>query len=334
MRVLEWLFRTLPEPVAYLLADGVALVLWPYGFFHDRRGRRSGGLHRNVRIAFRDQPPPRRFVWRNVRHLAWMAVDLARLPLVTRENLDRHIDGREFDRLVPGLRGDGDPAGRKGLICVTGHIGVPEYCAHLAGLRGFPLTGVFAPSPVAALNRIAERIRSASGTRVVSHRGVLWSLKKALDRGESVGIAADTSNKETAVHAPFLGTLAATSATPGLLHLTTGRPIAVCTMARVGRMRFRLRVWDVFTLEATGDRDADVQRIAERINDGLSRAILEHPAQWFWHSRRYRRRPEGEVPTPDGIPPVVPTARLAFWAEKSPSPAAAGPDSDVCGDRA
>ena len=41
------------------------------------------------------------------------------------------------------------------------------------------------------------------------------------------------------------------------------------------------------------------------INVRLTQAVAEAPEQWFWQSRRFRHRPPGETPGPDGLPPLL-----------------------------
>jgi lauroyl/myristoyl acyltransferase len=70
-------------------------------------------------------------------------------------------------------------------------------------------------------------------------------------------------------------------------------------------MRYNLRVYDVIEGAGTGDRDADMLAITARVNRGLTQAVAEAPEQWFWQSRRFRHRPPGETPGPDGLPPLL-----------------------------
>ena len=76
-----------------------------------------------------------------------------------------------------------------------------------------------------------------------------------------------------------------------------------------GRMRYKLRVFDVIRDADTGDRDRDLMTITSRVNRALGQGIVEAPEQWFWQSRRFRHRPEDEQPGPDGLPPVIPRDR-------------------------
>ncbi len=299
-----WLTGALPTWLVYAIADLLAVPWFLWWSLHDRRGRRSSGYWRNCRIAFRAGAPlgatrPRRHLWRWSRHIAWLLIDFCRMHRITKANVERHCDMREYPRVAEAF------AEGKGLIFATAHIGVWDVAGHVAGLLGLPLTSVFRPSPLPALNRLIERLRTGTGSTVVARKNVMWTLKKLLGEHEAIGILADGGGKHSSVAAPFLGASARSVATPAVLHLLLGTPIAVVVMLRTGRMRWRLRVLDVIRDAATGDREQDLITITTRINAALTQAVVEAPEQWFWQSRRFRHRPPGEVPLADGLPPLV-----------------------------
>ena len=294
----------LPSWLAYAIGDLLAIPWFVYWSLYDRRGRRSSGYWRNTRLAFRpgtqlDRTRPRGHLWRWSRHIAWILVDFCRMRRIHAGNLHEHCDLTEYEQ-VRALHEQG-----RGVICATGHVGVWDVSGYIAGLLGLPITSVFRPSPLPALNRLIERLRTGTGQTVVARKKVMWTLKKALEAKEAIGLLADGGGKHSAVVAPFLGVLSRTVATPALLHLATGAPIAVVAVLRTGRMKYRLRVYDVICDASTGDRDRDLASITTRINRALGEGIVEAPEQWFWHSRRYRHRPAGEPQGADGLPPVV-----------------------------
>lgn len=304
IEVLIRLIGILPTPLAYAVGDVLAVPWYLWWRVADVAGRRSKGYWRNVRIAFRAGAPlgpqrPPRHLWKWSRHIAWLMVDFCRMHRITPATVARHIDTREYEPLR-GVYAEG-----KGLICATGHVGVWDVAGHAAGLLGLKITSVFRPSPMPALNRLIARLRTTTGQTVVARKNVMWTLKRVLAAHEAIGILSDGGGKHSSVVAPFLGTAARTVATPALLHLMTGAPIAVAAVLRTGRMRYRVRVFDLIRHTPTGDRERDLVEITARINRGLSQAIAEAPEQWFWQSRRFRHRPPGEVPGPDGLPPLA-----------------------------
>lgn len=300
-----WLVAAMPAWLAFAIGDLMAVPWFLWWLVTDRGGRRTSGYWRNTRIAFRSGSQlgpvrPRHHLWKWSRHIAWIAIDFCRMSRITVDNLHRHCDLTEYPRVEELYR-----QGR-GVIFATGHVGVWDVSGYCAGLLGLPITSVFRPSPLPALNRLIERLRTTTGQTVVARKKVMWTLKRVLADKKVIGLLADGGGKQSSVAAPFLGASARTVATPALLHLSSGAPIAVVAVLRTGRMRYRLRVLDVIDGVATGDRERDLLAITSRVNRALGEAIREAPEQWFWQSRRFRHRPPGETPDPDGLPPLVP----------------------------
>lgn len=284
----------LPPRAAYAVADAAALGVLAWTALHERRvAPRGRGLARNQRIVYRealDAAHARRLRRGWARHLARLVADLARLARLGPEALAERVDLAALEGLRPRL------AEGRGLIAVTGHIGVWELLAQLPALTELRLTVAARPARSAAVDAWLRELRSRGGARVLAQHGALRQLTGALRRGETVGLLADENRRRGAVFAPFLGTHAATSPACASLHQRTGAPIAVVTCQRSGIGRFRFDVWDVIGA-------GDTRSICERVNRALSRAICTHPEQWLWGSRRFHTRPAGERPGPDGLPP-------------------------------
>jgi KDO2-lipid IV(A) lauroyltransferase len=226
-----------------------------------------------------------------------LVVDFCRMPRLRADDLERSVETQAFRELIPLIE-----EGR-GVICVSGHLGVFELCPYLPSLVGFPITVAVRPTGVAPIDAVLTRVRSAGGTRVLTKWRILLPLKRALERGEMVGLLADEDASERPVFAPFLGTLAATAPSAAFLQRVTGAPIVVASVNRVGRGRWRCHVWRVIRCQPGGDGERAEREVTVAVNEALSRAILAYPEQWFWGSRRFLTRPAGERPGPDGLPP-------------------------------
>ncbi|MEQ1632499.1 MAG: lysophospholipid acyltransferase family protein [Planctomycetota bacterium] len=303
LSAVTWLFGALPGPIAYFLADLCAIPIALSWAMSDRSGKRVRGYWRNVRIVYRDgglgTVRPRFHLWKVARHLTWLAVDSCRLHRITKDSLRRLVDLSEFGPMLELY------AQHKGIVWATAHIGVWDVAGYMCALLDVPITSVFRPSPIPGVDRIVSRLRTGSGQVVVAKHNVVGTLRRALQRKETIGLLCDSAGRRGDSFPPFLGTRAATVSTPALLSLHSGAPVAVVTAMRTGRFRFKMHVWDVIPVESTGDRDADVERILTRINAALGKAVAAYPEQWFWQGRRYKHRPEGEIPGPDGLPPTA-----------------------------
>lgn len=300
--------QTLPPGLGYAIADAAVPLLVAFTLLHERRvAPRGRGLFRNQRIAFRERWTPvlgARLLLGFARHVARLAVDFGRMPLLDAAEVRRCVELPDFETLL-ALRAEG-----RGLLCVSGHLGAWELAGHVSTQLGMPVTVLARPQASAALERQIRALRTSGGQGVRTKWGALWPAVRALRRGEVIGLLADEDSPARPVFAPFLGTLAATSPVAAFLQRVTGAPIAVVSCHRTGRGRFCLRTWRVIRAAPTRSRDTDLQAVTEEINAALSEAILAHPAQWLWGSRRFATRPPGERSGDDGLPPRAPAPVL------------------------
>jgi KDO2-lipid IV(A) lauroyltransferase len=300
-----WIISILPTWLAYFIGDLFAIPWFLYWSVRDRKGKRTSGYWRNTRIAFREGTQlgpnrPKHHLWKWSRHVGWLVIDSCRMRHFNKDTVNKHFNFEEFGPLQE-LFDEGN-----GLIFATGHVGSWDLSGVTAALLGLPITSVFRPSPLPALNQLMTDMRTRTGQIVVARKNVMWTLKKVLREKKTIGLLADGGGKHSAVVAPFLGTAARSVATPALLHLATGAPIAVVAFMRTGRMRYHLRVFDIIRDAKTGNREQDLIAITTRCNRALGIGIKEAPEQWFWQSRRFRHRPPGEVADADGLPPIMP----------------------------
>jgi len=232
----------------------------------------------------------RRFETRYYRHLALLGVEFLRQPELGLDDLRDMFEPEGLER-ARDVHAEG-----RGVIFVTGHSGSWELAGHAAGLLGLQLLSVAKLSGHEAIDGFVSGIREAGGQRIRDVKGSMWAMKKALDRGESVGINVDQEVRQGAVYTPFFGMLASSSSAPALLHLKTGAPILVVAAHRTGPFRYRLEVLDEVRHPKGPDQAADVQIITARLNSALEQGLRLRPEQWLWSHRRWRRRPPGEAP--------------------------------------
>ncbi|HEY8571770.1 lysophospholipid acyltransferase family protein [Phenylobacterium sp.] len=146
---------------------------------------------------------------------------------------------------------------------------------------------------------VDARIRKSRfryGVRLFAPKGTdgARELIRALSRGESVALMND-QKFNGGVAAPLFGVMAHTAPGPSTFALRFGVPIQPMSVQRKEKARFRVVVHDPFTLDDTGDRDADIRRGVERINTFIEERIRERPEEWFWVHKRwpnehYKRR--------------------------------------------
>jgi Kdo2-lipid IVA lauroyltransferase/acyltransferase len=300
-RFLFWMLRLLPKFIGYGGATCAALFITPFIIVRDRfAGPEHTSLRRNFLIAFGskfNEAHVRVMTFRVIRHLAWLLVDYARIPLFNEEDLHTAITEEQSQKLKD-LYKEGN-----GILVVTGHVGMFEMNGILGPMFDLPLKTIVHPLRNKYLNKLLEDTRCCQGQEVIGNRRILFDVKKTLKEGKFVGILVDENTKRKAIFLPFFGTVASVNTTVPNMHRLTGSPIIVVATHRTGPGRYRFEIYDEIRYEFSDDRHEGEREIMERILAATEKAIRVYPEQWFWSSRRWRRRPEGEELDENDLPP-------------------------------
>jgi len=303
VRALLALLRWTPRPISYGLGSLGALAVTPLVMLHGSLvSARRTSVSRNLRIAFGSDMPTGliwRLVFGLVRHYFWFVIDTARVSSFDLKALSDGSSVEDRQTLVD-LVAEG-----KGVIFVTGHIGVFAYGPQVGALLELPLQTITNSVGNPHLQSYIDELYMKGGHVNLYKRGVARTMRKILDGAGSLAIMADENVKSRELFLPFFGTLASVQTTVARLHLSTGAPIVVAVVHRPAPGAYGLTVYGVIRHESSGDRGADVKVIMGGVTEALEKAVRAHPEQWSWNMRRWKTRPEGEEPAADGLPPRV-----------------------------
>jgi len=119
--------------------------------------------------------------------------------------------------------------------------------------------------------------------------GAVRSLRRAIDRGEVVGMLPDQDAGEgTGVFVPFFGEPANTMVLLPRLAARTGALVSFGWAERVAR-GFRIH----FVPASAGIHDPNPERAAASMNRDIERLVRGCPEQYLWSYKRFRIRPPG-----------------------------------------
>ena len=278
----------LPRPLARWLAAGATrllLRLMP-------KMRKTAEF--NLRLAFPEwSEAQRRGVMKKMaRNLGWMAVEFARLPQYTKENIEQVVvlDGHE-NFLAGRSRG-------KGVIYLTGHIGAWELSSYAHALYGFPLHYIARPLDNRPLDEMVNRYRGGSGNKPIFKNESARTMLRVLKDAGTVGILADQNTMtDEGVFVDFFGTPACT--TTGIARVALHTDAAVVpgyAFWDENLRKYRLRFEPPVELVRTGDTEKDVAINTQRFAKVIEEIIRRYPDQWVWVHARWKNRPKGEAP--------------------------------------
>jgi KDO2-lipid IV(A) lauroyltransferase len=237
---------------------------------------------RNLQIAGLDAGDE--FVDRVFAHVARNLVAFARLPQMTKSNIDKWIRYEGLEHYTEAKR-----RGR-GVLFATGHLGNWELSAYAHALMTEPMNVVVRPLDDPRIDALVERRRTGSGNRIIGKKDSARALIRALRANEAAGILVDqNSTLNEGVFVDFFGVPACTNAAfMKLAHRSGAAVIPGFALWAEAEGRYVLRFYP--PLETTGDLVADTRRLHSLIES----VIREYPDQWLWIHRRWKTRPPGE----------------------------------------
>jgi len=275
--------RALPFAVGVFLMETIAF----FAYIFDARHRGRVKKHLLFAGAAKDKREAASLARRNF-------AQLARIPVESLKITPRLDESNVRDFITVSGSGKArelffNPGKSSQAIIVTAHYGNWE----LAGvgyslLSGMPMTTVMRPFDNPKLGARVGKTRVGHDHETCPREGALKSLYQALKKGRSICIISDQhASRDEGVETMFMGHLCRTHASPAILHLRTGVPILVSVSKRVGDRKFEFVCADPIEMKPTGDKEGDIERLAQKYTDALERLIMEDPTQWLWAHRRW-----------------------------------------------
>ena len=282
LQALAWL----PLPAARGLAESLAALVY-------RVTPRWRGIgERNLQIAFPEASAAERerILRGSYSNLGRVLLALARLPRLNERNIGDWIAYEGFGHYEQAL------SHGRGVIFLTAHLGCWELSSAAHALFGNSMHVMVRSLDNPRLDRLIDRRRTLFGNRTIRKQNAAKAVLSALRANEAVGVLADQNTAgDDGVFVDFFGVPA--SATKGVAQLASRGGAAVIPGFAFWNEkdgRYVLKFYPPVELVESGDRDADVQENTGRCQAAIEQAIREHPDQWLWIHRRWKRRPEGE----------------------------------------
>jgi Kdo2-lipid IVA lauroyltransferase/acyltransferase len=249
---------------------------------------------RNLEMAFpeKSQAERRRILRGVFGSLGRELAEVCRFPQYSLENVEQVVvyDGLEnYERAY---------AQGKGVLFLTAHFGGWELSAFVHSLHGHWLHIVMRPMDNPYLDRLLQAYRTMHGNRVVPKDDFVRGLLAAMKAGETVGILMDTNmTPPQGVFVNFFGIPACTASGLARIALRTHAPVVPgFTIWDEALGKYRLRFDPAVELIRSGDLEADIVANTQKFTKVIEDYARRYPDQWLWVHRRWKTRPEGQLP--------------------------------------
>ena len=277
------IIRALPLSAAYAVGKCVASLLFVVDRKHAGRAVRHV-LHSGIRTNRRDA---RKLAYASFIHMIKVFVEIVKFDqIVNKDNIHEYIKVASDSCSRKML----SPESTCQIILATGHLGNWE----LAGgthseLTGLPMTSIMRPLANYKIGEYFYRKRSSFQHTTFSKEKGLRPFFAAEKAGGTLAIVADQhATSKEGIEVTFFGHPARAHATPALLHLKSGIPIAMPYLIRKDdKFHFEYHCEEPFVYVPTGDKQQDVKNIVQIYTDRIEKAVRRFPEQWLWSHRRW-----------------------------------------------
>ncbi len=180
----------------------------------------------------------------------------------------------------------------RGVIWITAHLGNWELLALYIASCGYPLTVVAREVYDKRLNRILLNFRKESAVSVIlrDSPSAGREILKVLKNKGILAMLIDQDTKVKGVMVDFFGKKANTPAGPALLAGRRSVPVLPGFIHRVSDKKHKIVICPMMDIVQTENVQQDLETNTERFNKLLEHQIREHPEEWVWMHRRWRRK--------------------------------------------
>jgi KDO2-lipid IV(A) lauroyltransferase len=218
--------------------------------------------------------------------------EFSQLPRATPESLRQII---EYDEVGLAHLREAEK-NKRGVIFLTGHLGVWELHSFGWSALEYPLSFLVRPLDNPRIEEMIEAVRTRFGNRAIDKQSAARQSLRVLRQGGTLGILSDLNTQtREGVFVPFFGKLACTTAGIATLALKTDAVvIPTCAVWNKERKRYFFHGDPPVELVRTGDHEKDIEVNTARFAAAVERMVRLYPDQWLWIHKRWKTRPPGE----------------------------------------
>jgi KDO2-lipid IV(A) lauroyltransferase len=189
------------------------------------------------------------------------------------------------EHIIRRIAADGGP-----VVFCSAHIGNWEFLPVAAASVGLPFGGFYRAAANPLINKLIQQLRGTAGSRdqPLFSKGSAGARRAMahIARGGRLALLVDQKMND-GIEARLFGLPAMTAAAAAAFALRVHCPVVCGHVERIGPARLCLVAEEPLELPDTGDRQADIALLTQRINDQLEAWIRARPESWLWLHRRW-----------------------------------------------
>lgn len=250
----------------------------------------------NLDIVYGKTKPPsekERIYRESLLNLGRLIINYLRLPYMEPDFWQHHWEWKNKEILRDAYQR------KKGVILVSGHIGMMELVGGKLGMCGYPIGFVGKEIKHPAIHKLVLDSRRAMNVSPINSKSSAIRILRGIKSGEAIGMAIDQNMKaKYGAFLDWMGRPAMSVKAPAMIARRTGAAVIAGYSCQTDKDRFALVITEEVPWEACPE-DPDKEILINNQNqaDAVQRIIYAKPELWFWIHRRWKNQPDG-LPNP------------------------------------
>ncbi len=276
----------LPRKALWVFACGLAF-LW-FDLFRIRRWT----VLKNLSIAFPEKSHDERVRLgrESMRYTCYNFFEFSLLPTFDQKWVDENVIFHGLEQFEKAK------AQGKGVLLLSMHVGNGDVGVAALALKGLRLNLISKKFKNQAINQFWFGVRERMGTRFFEAHGrnLAFDILKACRNNEGVVFVIDQfMGKPYGIESTFFGRKTGTAYGLALFALKTEAPVLPVYTYRDEDLKthvvFEEPVNTEIVTENKQDKDLQIKRMTQKYNDRVENIVREHPEQWMWIHRRWKK---------------------------------------------
>jgi KDO2-lipid IV(A) lauroyltransferase len=232
----------------------------------------------------KDEKDVRRIAKESFRHFSCLLVDTLKADrYLTDDGWQDHVEMDVAPETYELVNKPDQP-----VILISGHLGNWEVAARIVSYMK-PVVGIARKMNNPYVDRLIQKRKPTDRFKLTpKHDADMGRFISTLRDGNVLAMLIDQHAREGGMMIDFFGHPASTHRSYAMLHLITKIPICFGYCVKTGPKRFKFKAIAPLAVKKTGNRDADVKSILEKLTAELEEAIRAYPEQYLWAHRRWR----------------------------------------------
>ncbi|MCM0082813.1 lysophospholipid acyltransferase family protein [Geomonas sp. Red32] len=180
----------------------------------------------------------------------------------------------------------------KGVVFITAHSGNWELFALAFGTRYHEASVVARRQDNRHLNAVLERIRKTYGNGIIYKEGAIRGMFSLFKKQGVVGLLIDQAvTPDEGVLIEFLGRPAWAGRIAVLIGRKAGTPMLPAFIHREGDTHI-ITISPEYRPSENPDPEQAAYEDVSGLHGFIARYVVEHPSQWYWIHKKWKRAPE------------------------------------------